>query len=311
MKKNKIPLVCIIVVNWNGGKVVRDCLSSLKKTDYKNYKVLLVDNGSTDDSVEKLIKINPKMDVIKLKKNYGYTIGMNVGWKTALEKYNADYVCAMDSDIKTIQKAWLSIQIKELEKREDYGISGGKLVFPDNRLQVLVRKNKDYSEKDKGQYDFIKEVPSVWGACIIIKSTVIRKIGYYDENFFYGPNDIDFCLRAGKNGFKIIYNGFAKSIHRGAYSGLSPKKDFIYLHASEGMLIYYFRYKNFIEKIGMILRQFMRAFVTRKDPFSEIQKNNLIFHISFPKRVGSFFVSLSRALANYKTVKRTKKVGIL
>jgi GT2 family glycosyltransferase len=310
MKKSKLPLVCIIIVNWNGGKVIEECISSLvKKTDYGNYKILLVDNGSTDESVKKLTKICPKMEVIKLSKNYGYTVGINAGWKHVLEKYDSDYVCNMNSDIITVQKDWLSIQIKELEKRKKSGISGGKLVFPDGRFQEMVRKTRrNYSEMDEGQYDFVKEVPAVWGACLIIKKEVIKKIGYLDENFFYGPDDIDYCVRARNAGFKIIYNGFAKVVHIGAFSGLSPKKDLIYRKQSEGMMIYTFRHRAVMEKISMIFRQFLRAFVTRKDPFSEMGAKNLLFHKSFPKRVFLFENSLIEALKNYKTIKQNTPV---
>ena len=73
------------------------------------------------------------MVVLRLSKNYGYTIAENVGWKYALKKLKADYVCAMDSDIVTIQKDWLDLQIKELEKGAEFGISCGKLVFLSQR----------------------------------------------------------------------------------------------------------------------------------------------------------------------------------
>ena len=308
MKKNKkFPLVSIVIVNWNGGEMIEKCISSLKMTDYPNYKLIVVDNGSTDNSISKLKKIFPKMDVIMLNDNYGCSPGRNVAFHQLMKNKEIRYICLMDSDIITIQKDWLTLQIKELEKDKTYGISGGKLVFPDDRLQVLVRKDRtNFEEKDKEQYNFVKETEAVWGACMIIKKSVVKKIGFLDEHFFYGPDDVDFCFRAKKAGFKVIYNGLAKSIHIGSYSGLSPKKDMVYLHQSYGMMVYVFRHLKFYDKIEIIVREFIRTLVTRKDPFSSFSVKNTIWHFkSFPKRLIYFFISLIKAIKNYNNIKVT------
>src|SRR3989344_200191 len=104
------PLVCICIVNWNGGQVTMNCLSSLFNiTKYKNYKVILVDNGSTDGSKEKIKKSFPEVDLIESSTNLGYTGGMNYGWTHTLANYNPRYICNMNNDIVTIQPEWLSI----------------------------------------------------------------------------------------------------------------------------------------------------------------------------------------------------------
>lgn len=305
MKENKKnPLVCIIIVNWNGGETIEKCIKSLKITSYPNYRIIVVDNASTDDSIKKLKKINPKIEVIYLDKNYGCSPGRNVAISLLMKDKKMKYICLMDSDIITIQKNWLDVQINELEKKEDYGISGGKLVFPDGRLQVLVRKNrKSFKEKDRNQYNFVTETFAVWGACMIIKRRVIETIGFLDENFFYGPDDVDYCYRAKNAGFKIIYNGFSKSIHVGAFSGLSPKRDYIYRQQAEGMMIYAFRHFNISQKAFMVIRQFIRAFITRKDPFSNQSLKNTIFHKTFLKRIGLFTIALKESLKNNKIIK--------
>ena len=304
MKKQ--PLVCIVIVNWNGGKKIINCITSLKKTLYPNYKVIFVDNGSNDNSVSKLKKINKNMDIILLQKNFGYTIATNIGWKYALKKYKADYICAMDSDIITIQNNWLNIQIKELEKSSDYGISSGKLLFPDGTLQLLFLERGKYWMKDnidKGQYDFIKEVSAVGGACIIIKKSVIKKIGYYDENFFYGPNDLDYCLRARKAGFKVIYNGLSKSVHDGSSSYLASDNTKIFGPQAEGNIIFTLRYYGKLAGIKAIFRQFIRVFFTRKNPYKKISFRNINFHTQIFKRGYIFFKSVERSFHNYKKIK--------
>jgi len=312
MSKSTQPLVAIVIVNWNKKEMTGNCLKSLKMTSYKNYKVILIDNGSTDGSIEYLKKINPKMIILRLKRNYGYTEGTNVGWKYALKNLNAKYVCAMDNDIVTVQKDWLSLIVSELEKDPLRGIGSGKHTFQNGNLQLpyMGADRKDDNKPAKGKYEFVKEVSSFFGPAIVIKNTVIRKIGCYDENFFYGPNDIDYCLRAGKAGFKLVYNGHSLSVHIGSVSGLSPMKDFIYLNQSESMMIYSFRYYSSLGKIAMIFRQLGRALITRRAPIERITNNNLLFHWkSLPKRLGYFCISLVKALNNYSSIKSSSETS--
>lgn len=302
LKKKLKPLVAIVIVNWNKKELTGNCLKTLKMTTYPNYKVILVDNGSNDGSNEYLKKINPNIDIIKLDKNYGYTIGTNVGWKYGIEELNADYICAMDNDIITIQKEWLDLIIDELQKYPTRGIGSGKHLFPDGRLQTpYIGADKTY-QMDTGKYDFIKEVPAFVGPAILIKKAVIKKIGFYDENFFYGPNDIDYCYRAEKAGYRLVYNGLSRSVHIGSASGRSPAKDLIYRHQSEGMMIFSFRYGKIGEKLHMASRQFIRAFVTRIDPVAPMKFKNLLFHGNFIQRLGIYFVALSKAIRNYNRV---------
>jgi len=307
MKKQ--PLVGIVIVNWNKKDLTGNCLKSLAMTDYNNYKIIIVDNGSTDGSIEHLKKINKKIEVIKLKRNYGYTEGTNIGWKYAIKKLNVDYVCAMDNDIITVQKKWLKLIINELEKSPKNGLGSGRHTFPDGRLQTpfIESDMQDSNKHDTGKYNFVKEVSGFVGPGIVIKRDVIEKIGYYDENFFYGPNDLDYCHRAKKEGFKVIYVGTSHSVHIGSASGMSPLKDLIYRHQSEGMMIYSLRYGDLFEKTGMILRQFIRTFVTRKNPVEKKEPKNLLFHSTFPKRIGLFSISLVKALNNYKKIKKVMK----
>jgi GT2 family glycosyltransferase len=242
MRYEKRPSVGIIIVNWNKKEMTGNCLETLKMTKYPNFQVILVDNGSTDDSINYLKKIWPNLHVISLDKNYGYTTGTNIGWKYAIKVLKTDYICAMDNDIVTVQPEWLDLIINELEKSQERGIGSGKHLFPDGRLQTPYEGADKTYQMDKGNYDHIKEVNAFVGPAIVIKKQVIQKIGYYDENFFYGPNDIDYCYRARKAGFKIVYNGLSKSVHIGSASGRSPMKDLIYRHQSEGMMLFSFRY---------------------------------------------------------------------
>ena len=306
MKKKLSPKVVIVIVNWNGGKKIVDCLSSLKMTLYPNFEVILVDNCSKDNSIKQLKRIIPSMKIIKLKKNYGYTIATNLGWQYGIKKLKADYICAMDSDIVTVERSWLTKVINELEKSEKRGIACCKLIFPDNRLQRLYfeRKVTEYQEIDNGAYDFIKEVEGVGGACIVIKKEVIEKIGHYDENFFYGPNDFDYCFRARRAGFICVYVGTTKAIHVGSSSYIASDRTNIFKPQAEGNIIYQIRHFGWSAGVSMVLLQVARIFITKKEPYKKRTLSNLYFHKDIIKRGLYFLSALRYALKNYAQIKK-------
>lgn len=310
MNKVKVPLVCIVIVSWNGGEKVWKCIGSLiEKTSYKNYKIILVDNGSTDGSIERIEKKFKKVIILRIGKNLGFTGGTIFGWNYCFKNYHPNYICDMNNDIITVQTNWLDLMVNVLEKNKKAGICGNKLLSPDNTLQLLYlgRPLKE-KELDKGQYDFIKEVQAVGGANMLIKRKMIDKLGALDENFFYGPDDIDYCFRARRAGFKIIYNGFSKSVHLGSFSYFSVSRDFIYKPQSYGQMLFSFRHDGLIDGLKMSGRQLLRAFMTRKNPYSKIDYYNIYFHRNFVKRLGVFFFSFLSALNNYKNIKSSFKL---
>jgi GT2 family glycosyltransferase len=307
------PLVVVVVVNYNGGEVVMNCINSLiKVTNYDNYRIVVVDNGSTDGTLERLYAIK-QVDLFNTNENIGFAPAMNVGWRYAIQKYNPEYIQRMDSDITTIQSNWLSEMVATLEYEDDYSICGNKLVFPDGRLQGLyyerLKNKKDYTEKDNGQYDFRIITKAVGGANMLIKTSVISKVGGLDENFFYGPDDIDYCFRVGKAGFNIVYNGSTKLEHIGSYSYKSSKKDFIYKHQSYGTMLFTFRYNSFIVYTKMVISQLIRVFITRKSPYDNWSIKNTYFHWSFLRRIYYFLVSFITATMDFNYIENTRFNG--
>lgn len=267
--------------------------------------MIVIDNGSTDDSVG-IIKKFKKAELISIKKNIGYAPAINLGWNYCLKKYSPEYICNMNNDIETIQKEWLSLMIEEIEKEKERGICSNKTISKEGLLetQTFDKKRATVLEEDNGQYDFAKEVETVGGTIFMVKRNVIDKIGGLDENFFFGPDDIDYCLRAKKAGFKIIYNGFSKSIHLGSFSYKASDKDDIYKYQSYGKLLCSFRHGSFYEKIKMVLSQFIRIFVTKKDSLNGDSFSNLFFHKRFLIRIGIFLDSLFDTIKNYKKIKQ-------
>ncbi|MEM4325816.1 MAG: glycosyltransferase family 2 protein, partial [Candidatus Pacearchaeota archaeon] len=130
IKTKKRPFVAIIIVNLNKKEILKKCLDSLyKKTKYKNYVVIVSDNGSTDGSVEMIKKEFKRVDLIENRKNLGFALANNVAVDYALRKYNPDYFFLLNNDTKIIQKDWLTKLVETAESDERIGIVGCNLIY--------------------------------------------------------------------------------------------------------------------------------------------------------------------------------------
>jgi GT2 family glycosyltransferase len=304
----KVPRVCIIVLNWNGKELLKDCLSSLfKLTDYPNYKVIVVDNGSTDGSVEYVKKNFPKADVLALDKNYGFPKGNNKGIKYALKKYKPKYILLLNNDTKIVQRDWLKKLIETAESDEKIGVVGCKLLYPDKKIQFaggsLFHGHIGYREYDKGQYDKICRPEFITGACFLIKKSLIDSIGLLDETL--GPlfyEDVDYCIRAKEKGFKVIYNGFIKLVHKESVSARKVDSTFI---KKRNELILALRYFPLSIILLRIAKSILSIFLKKKDKNLKTILGNISFRKDFFSEGMIFINALREALIYYKRYKIT------
>lgn len=226
--------IFIVVLNWNNYEDTAECLSSLQRLTYENYQIVLVDNASTDGSIEKLQNEFPDVHVIINKENLGFAAGCNVGIKYSLEK-GADAVLLINNDA-VLEPEALEPAVKALFSREDIGIVGGKIKQYYNPSYIetigvkhiiwplLVTRSVGAGEEDKGQFDMKDKRKCVSGALMLVKRRVFETIGLLPEEYFFSCEDIDFCLQAGKKGFQIMYEPNFVAYHKGGRSsGKSPK----------------------------------------------------------------------------------------
>lgn len=221
---NKPPLVTILIVNFNGGKVLLECLKSLKKVIYPNFEVVLVDNGSSDDSVVvvekyKIHNTKYKIQLIKSKSNLGFAGGNNLAYEHAKGKY----IVLLNGDTE-VEPDWLTELINFIDKTHDGGIFASKVMFFDNKTVFNSAGGlcdlygfsplRGTFDKNIGQFDKPDMVFYAHGVAMMIKREVIEKIGFLDEDYFIYHEELDFCWRSWLAGYKTYYVPTAVAYHK-------------------------------------------------------------------------------------------------
>lgn len=240
MGKSAEPKVAVITLNYNQIDYTVDCVKSLLESNYSNYQIVLVDNGSTEENFERLQNELPKDDRIsipRLVQNRGYVGGINHGISEA-DKIDCDYFLIMNNDTLIDPDA-----IKELiitcEKHEGTAIVSGKVYNYDEKdtLQyignvytdkkgILDYKSpiKNRREKDVGQFDEEMEMAMTDDIMWVIPRKVFEDVGYYSEYFFLYGEQTDYALKAQKLGYKLIYSPKAKIWHKGGITTTAGNK---------------------------------------------------------------------------------------
>lgn len=213
--KSDQPLVSIIIVSYNSLKFLGECLSSVLKTEYDNFEVVLVDNASTDgsiDYVEKKFGHHHRLNIIRNEENLGFAEGNNVGVGVA----GGDFVVFLNPDT-VVKSDWLGELLNVMENNPRIGICQSKLLSMNNPeildsagdfidyYGVMMRRGGDWKERDKGQYDSVGEIFSARGASMMTRRSVINEVGLFDPAFFVTYEDIDFCWRARLRGYQVYF----------------------------------------------------------------------------------------------------------
>lgn len=219
------PLVCIIILNWNGLSNTLECIESIKKITYPSYKIIIVDNASTNNEAYLLRKnCSGDIDILLTAKNYGYTGGNNVGISYALEKYDPEYILILNNDI-IVDPDFLTNMVNVAQTEEKIGIVGAKVYYHryPNLIQGTGAKVNMFfgtlrmignRKFDSDQYNFRRKSDWVLGCCMLIKRKVINKIGLFDEQYFCYWDEVDYCFRCRKAGYDVVYTPLARVWHK-------------------------------------------------------------------------------------------------
>jgi GT2 family glycosyltransferase len=221
-----LPSVCFIVLNWNQFEMTSDCLESLQKQDYSNFGIVVVENGSSNESASLLRCRFPWVTVLELSENIGYSSGNNVGIKHALE-HDFEYIFLLNNDTE-VDPSMLSELISVIESEPTIGITGPTMFYEDPPMMIWGSKNFiDWSNGrakrrqigEMVEYDYLQdsnpvEVDYIDSCAILIKRDVFDDIGLLDERYFINFEDVDINVRARSTGYKIIYVPYAFMWHK-------------------------------------------------------------------------------------------------
>jgi hypothetical protein len=223
--------VSVVVPNWNGEKDLPSCLDSLRLQS-QSAQIIVVDNNSSDNSVNLVQKKYPQVELIKLKKNKGFTGGVNAGIRRSIET-GSKYVALLNSDA-VAHRQWLKKLIYFLEQNPQAGIVSPKILdYEGKRLDSAgdiytiwgLPYPRGRGEIDNGQYDNERWIFGASGAASCYRTKMLKEIGLFDEDFFAYYEDVDISFRAQLAGWKVAYVPDAIVYHQiGAAS--SKIKDF-------------------------------------------------------------------------------------
>lgn len=221
---NNNCLIYILILNWNGWKDTLECVESCLRLKYSRFKILIVDNGSTDTSEVILRKQLPNIEFIQTGTNLGFAGGNNVGIRYALER-GADYVWLLNNDTVVAPDA-LSALIDVAETDVRVGMVGSKIHFFNTpRLLWYAGAvldpamphrvgHRGLNEEDQGQYDETGETGFVTGCSLLVRREVIEEIGLLDEHYFLYAEDADWNVQARRAGWKLVYSHRSIVLHK-------------------------------------------------------------------------------------------------
>jgi len=213
-----------VVLAWNGKPLTLECLDSLAAVRYENASVILVDNASADGTADAVRKAHgDRVAVIENEENLGFARGNNVGIRRALDE-GADFVLLLNNDT-VVDPALLDRLVEVIAGSDEIGIVGPKIYYasPPDRIwfaggEVLLSRGLSrhigIRERDTGRYDSIRDVDYVTGCALLARREVFEKIGYLDPVFAAYYEDTDFCMRARRAGFRVVYAPAGKVWHK-------------------------------------------------------------------------------------------------
>lgn len=278
-------VLSIVIVNWNAGHLLKDCLQSIYRNIIKiNCEIFVVDNASTDGSLEMVRKEFPQVKLIENKSNLGFAKANN----QAINKSKGMYILLLNPDT-IVQKDTFHNMLEFMNTHPEAGVVGSKVLYADGSLQLscghfpslqteffhstlleeIFSKSPLMGNFRMTNWDHnsVKEVDWVSGSCLLVRKAAITDIGLLDEAIFMYAEDIDWCYRIKNAAWKTYYLPQSKIIHlesQIANTNLTNKLK----NGYQGL--YYFFDKHYGKKVailfkvlvanGMILRMTIRSF---------------------------------------------------
>jgi GT2 family glycosyltransferase len=237
---DSLPLVSIVIPNWNGAHHLTTCLDSLRAQTHPHVEVIVADNGSTDGSLKLLARDYPEVRVLALGENRGFTGACNAGVRAA----RGAFVALLNNDTEADAR-WIEEIVAAFERHPEAGLVASKMLLFDRRATFHTAGdfyrvdglpgNQGVWQKDEGQYDREETVFNACGGSAAYRKTMLDQIGLLDEDFFFSCEDLDLAWRAQLTGWKCVYAPRAVVYHKlkasggGVTASFHDGRNFIYL----------------------------------------------------------------------------------
>ena len=253
--------VSVIIPNWNGAHHLPVCLDSLRCQTMDDVETIVVDNGSTDGSLQLLDHRYPEVHVLPLGKNRGFAGACNVG----IEIARGSIVALLNNDTEADPR-WLEEVVSAFERHPEVGIVASKMLLYDQRHTLHAAGdfyrvdgtpgNRGIWQMDEGQYDDEEYVFSACGGSAAYRATMLREVGFLDEAFFFSCEDVDLAWRAQLVGWRCYYVPRAVVYHKLSATGGGPTASYY-----DGRNCIYVLIKDYP---GELWRRYWRAVLRRQ-----------------------------------------------
>jgi GT2 family glycosyltransferase len=231
---NSDPLLFIVILNWIRPSETLSCLKSVFNSEYPNFRVVVVDNGSRGGSLQEIKKSYPSAKIIQNSTNLGYAEGNNIGIRYACQQ-GAEYILLLNDDVLVKEDTFIQL-VSAAEKNRNVAAVGCKVVlFTDpTRLWAIgegTSRGKPFPV-DNGSYDTKREIDYAVGCCILLCKRALDTIGLLNSDYFAVHEEREWCLRARRAGYSILYMPKAIVTHKisqSLTSQWSPMYHYLYV----------------------------------------------------------------------------------
>jgi GT2 family glycosyltransferase len=296
MIKNKIS---IIIVTWNGLRHLQKCLPSIVASTYQNFEIVLVDNASSDGSIEFVEKKYPNVKIVRNQTNLGFAEANNIGF----ENSDGEYVFLLNNDT-TIEPDCLEKLMTKIKENETIGGIQPKILRMDEpekldcvgdfpTISGIFEHYGLGGDKNDPRFNKTMEIFAMKGAAMFVPRKIIEKVGLFDSDFFAYFEETDFCHRIWLAGYKIIYYPGATVYHKGFGTSHNLSFGFIQEHAFKNRIC------SFLKNFGMVN-------LLKILPLHLVVCEFLAVFYSMKRREFKFFTMIQRAIWwNIKNFKKT------
>jgi GT2 family glycosyltransferase len=241
--RDRPPKVSVVIPNYNGAALLEKCLKGLAQQVYRDFEVILVDNGSSDNSIDLARKACPNLTLIELDRNLGFAAAVNKGIKSA----RGSLVALLNNDALP-RTVWLRALVRTMDEHPpEMGAVASKMLLEDDPLRIddagdrlswTGSAEKVGHRQPSSRFTERREVFSACAGATLYRKAFLEEVGYFDEKFFAYLEDIDLGLRGRLCGYRYLFEPTAEVLHKGHGTRI-PKSDYVRLMTRNRLMLFF------------------------------------------------------------------------